>query len=108
MATGPPNEVPLTPEAATYMPMDANEQVFMVGRRPCLIMMSTNADNPDFEYQAASAGLRVVFVTHYPYDVSEDGDLTFLKDGVWYPGGQCPECGDIGPSHLHCMRCPTV
>jgi hypothetical protein len=104
MATGPPKEVPSTPEAAASMPTDANEQVFMAGRRPCLIMMSTNPDDPDFDYQAAP-GSRVVFVTHCPYDVSEDGDLTFLKDGVWYPAGQCPKCGDIGPSPLHCMRC---
>jgi hypothetical protein len=53
MTTGPPNEVRSTPEAATSMSTDANEQVFMAGRRPCLIIMSTNPDDSDFEYQAA-------------------------------------------------------
>jgi hypothetical protein len=104
MATGPPGEVSSTPEPATSVSTDANEQVFMAGRRPCLIMMSRNGDDPDFETQAAP-GSPVVLVTHCPYDVSKDGDLTFLKDGVWYPAGQCPDCGDIGPSRLHCMRC---
>jgi hypothetical protein len=104
MATGPPGEVPSAPEAAASMPADANEQVFMAGRRPCLIMMSTNRDDPDFDYQAAP-GSRVVFVTHCPFKVSKDGDFMFLKDGVWYLAGQCPKCRDIGPSPLHCMRC---
>jgi hypothetical protein len=104
MTTGPPDGVPSTPEPATSVSTDANEQVFMAGRRPCLIMMSANTDDPDFETRAAQ-GSCVVFLTHCPYKVSEDGDLTFLKDGVWYPAGQCLDCGDIGPAHLHCMRC---
>jgi hypothetical protein len=63
MATGPPNKVRSTSEAAASMLTDANEQVFMAGRRPCLIMMSTNADDSDFESQAAP-GSRVV--VHQP------------------------------------------
>jgi hypothetical protein len=60
MATGPPDEVPSTMEATASMLTDANEQVFMAGRRPCLIMMSTNADDPDLnikQHQARASSL---------------------------------------------------
>jgi hypothetical protein len=103
MATGPPNKVPSAPEPATSMPVDANELAVMAVSRPCLIRLSTNLDKPDFEIPPSSSSC--IIVTHFPFEVSEDGDITFLKDGVWYQAGRCPKCGDVGPACVHCMRC---
>ena len=102
MATGPPDEVPPAHEPATAMPADANEPVVMAASRPCLIMLETNMDDPD-EIPPSSSSC--IAVTHFPFDVDEDGNITFLKDGVWYQAGKCPECGDIGPARVDCVRC---
>jgi hypothetical protein len=102
-STGPPNKVSSAPEPAPPMPTDASELVVMATSPPCLIRLSMNLDKPDFKIPPSSSSR--IIVTHFPFDVSKDGDITFLKDGVWYQAGRCPECGDVGPAHVHCMRC---
>jgi hypothetical protein len=103
MATGPPDELPPAHEPATAMPADANEPWVLAASRPCLIMLATNMDDPDFEIPPSSGSC--IAITHFPFNVDEDGNITFLKDGVWYQIGRCPECGDIGPACVDCVRC---
>jgi hypothetical protein len=71
MATGPPDKVPSAPEPAVSMPADANELMVMAASRPCLIRLSTNLDEPDFEIPPSSSSR--IIVTHFPFDVSKDG-----------------------------------
>jgi hypothetical protein len=52
--------------------------------------------------------LRSIFVCHLPHEVDEEGNVKFLKNGYWKPGGTCSECGDLGPAYFHCIRCDPM
>jgi hypothetical protein len=104
ISTGPPHEVPSAPEPATSMSTDSSEQVSVAASVPCLMVMLADTENPDYDMYSAP-DLRSVFVTHRPFDVSKEGDVTILKDGVWHPGGECTNYSDLGPARFHCTWC---
>jgi hypothetical protein len=104
ISTGPPNQLPSAPDPATSMSTNSNEQASMVAGIPCIMIVLTDAEDPDYEVYSAP-DLRSVFGTHLPFEVSKEGVVTIQKDGVWHPAGECTNCSDLGPAHFHCTQC---
>jgi hypothetical protein len=71
---------------------------------PVMFIMSTDPTN----LSEAIPNSRSIFVCHLPFDVTEGGVVKFLKNGCWELGGECTNCGDLGPVYFHCIRCDTL
>jgi hypothetical protein len=96
MATDPPDKVPATPEPVTSRLTKTTERECRADGRSGLIMRARDGDALVF---------RGFFGCHCPYEVNEEGDLMFLKNGGWYPAGPCPKCKDVGPARWQCLPC---
>jgi hypothetical protein len=40
-----------------------------------------------------------------PHRFEEDGIISLFKNGGWHAGGECPNCGNIGPDCFACQNC---
>jgi hypothetical protein len=60
--------------------------------------------DPSVEVPVAP-GARSVVGDDLPIRINAECDVTIRKDGMWHPGGECLNCGELGPGNYPCTQC---